>query len=46
MDNLQEVRCLRDDMEAELEALATRKHLDELEKLVIALEEAKAAYIQ
>ncbi len=43
MDNLQELRRLRDDMEKELEErLAARKRLDELEKLVIALEEAKA----
>ncbi len=36
---------MRDDMEKELEeGLALRKHLDNLEKLVIAVEEAKAKY--
>ncbi len=45
MDYLQELRRLRDDMEEELNArLAFRKQVDDLEKEVLALEEAKAKY--
>ena len=45
MGNLQELIRLRDDMEKELNAhLAFRKQVDDLEKQVLALEEAKGKY--
>ncbi len=43
--NLQKLRRMRDDMEKELEeGLALCKRLNDLEKLVIAVEEAKAEF--